>query len=78
MASYANPLHRDRRSDYGLENFDFAYDPYLYDSDKAIFEMDSLSDRGGSSDKVNVFIVFIFILEILVLIFVSVLEYFLR
>ncbi|ELT90945.1 hypothetical protein CAPTEDRAFT_222391 [Capitella teleta] len=79
MASYANPLHRDRRSDY-LDYLDSSFDPYVYESDhKAIFEMDSLSERGGgTSDKVNIFIVFVFILEVLVLVFVSVLEYFLR
>lgn len=31
-----------------------------------------------TEDKVNIFIVFVFILELLVLVFVSVLEYFLR
>ena len=79
MASYVNPLHRDRRQDHGLEHIDLAYETYMYDNDKALFEMESLSERAApSSDKVNIFIVFVFILEILVLVFVCVLEYFLR
>ncbi len=45
--------------------------------EKSMFEMDTMSDD-STGDRVNVFIVFVFILEFLVLIFISVLEFFLR
>lgn len=69
---YANPGHEAT----SLEHIDLAHhiDP---EAEKSMIDMETLSDD-SSQDRVNVFVVFVFILEILVLIFVAVLEYFLR
>ena len=73
MSFYSNPaaLHRSP----GSSNFELGGE--FEEADKSVLDMDTMSDD-GSQDRVNVFIVFVFILEFLVLIFVSVLEFFLR
>ena len=71
MSYYSNPaaLHRSPgSSDFGGE---------FEEPEKTTIDMDAMSDD-SSQERVNVFIVFVFILEFLVLIFVSVLEFFLR
>ena len=76
MTYYSNPgaVHRSPGTS-DLDHEDLARD--LHEHEKPVFEMDALSDD-SSQDRVNVFIVFVFILEFLVLIFLSVLEFFLR
>lgn len=81
MAIFSNPAHSNRSdtanqhtdsSDYYLHQY-----PGVYDKQYNL-DMDSTSIESLNSDRVNVFIVFVFILELFVLIFVIVLEYFLR
>lgn len=74
VAMYANPIHHARQRP-GFEHIELAYEPY--DNDRSTLDMETMSDDSGDG-RVNIYIVFIFILEILVLVFVSVLEYFLR
>ena len=76
MSYYSNPaaLHRSP----GSSNFDRSeFEAEFEEPEKSAINMDTMSND-SSQDRVNVFIVFVFILEFLVLIFVSVLEFFLR
>lgn len=82
---YTNPLHRrannfDQPPELSHVELAQSADSQDFDTtgtDKSMLEMETVSDT-SSSDRVNVFIVFVFILELLVLVFVCVLEYFLR
>lgn len=71
MAFYRNPAHAA-----GIEHSSLGRGQQP-EQDKAILDMESISEA-SSSERVNVFVVFVFILELLVLIFVCVLEFFLR
>ncbi len=75
MSYYANPavLHRSP----GSSNLDRTELTDFEEIHKPVLTMDAMSDD-SNPDRVNVFIVFVFILEFLVLIFLSVLEFFLR
>ena len=75
MTVYGNPLHRNRNSPPYPDNIELAHE--LAVDDKSML---GSMDTGGLSPepRVNIFIIFIFILELLVLVFVSVLSYFLR
>ena len=70
MAMYANPAHRS-----SLERIHLARE--LQEHDKSVLSMETLSDD-SSVERINIFVVFVFILELLVLVFVAVLEFFLR
>ena len=76
MSGYSNPAALQRSP--GSSNFDGRKpEGTLEETEKSTLDMDSMSDD-SNQERVNVFIVFVFILEFLVLIFVSVLEFFLR
>ena len=84
MALYTNPAHQagveraelSRHHQHHLHHQHHQHHQHD-DPDKAILDMETVSDV-SSQERVNVFVVFIFILELLVLIFVCVLEFFLR
>ena len=80
MAIFSNPTNPEAitaprsqgHSDYYIHQYPGFYDKYY------INDMDTVSNDSSHPDQINVFIVFVFILELLILIFVIVLEYFLR
>ena len=70
MAIYANPSN--------AQSFDsVSIDRDTTENGRVILDMDTNSEQ-STKEKVNIFIIFTFILELLILIFVIVLEYFLR
>ena len=71
MAFFANPSHRST----SFENLDLSREGD--DSARTILDMETNSDD-SSQDRINIFVIFVFILDLLVLIFVAVLEFFLR
>ena len=73
------PLHRNANFERPpeLTETDFTGDPEFEGADKSILAMETISDS-SAEERVSIFIVFVFILELLVLVFVCVLEYFLR
>ena len=76
MAGYSNPAFSRHSS---FDQFNLGYDAYDNIPLGEQLMIDNRMSRVQSeNDKVNIFIVFVFILELLVLVFVSVLEYFLR
>ena len=76
MAGYSNPAFSRHSS---FDQFNLGYDAYDNTPlSQQLMTEGTMSRIQSENDKVNIFIVFVFILELLVLVFVSVLEYFLR
>ena len=73
MAGHYNYGLQSRAPSY--DHMTFGYDAY---DNRLIADADTMSRANSDHDKINIFIIFVFILELLVLIFLSVLEYFLR
>ncbi len=74
MAVFTNPASRQPSSST-TRSYHLGYDAY---SNDILGGSTTMTSPGGDPNKINIFILFVFILELLVLVFVCVLEYFLR